>query len=60
MNQKSSLKLLVAAFLLTGCQSTQNQLQPIPEKVLSNLSTQWVVVEACYNSGAYSVEQAVN
>ncbi|CAK2133045.1 MULTISPECIES: hypothetical protein [Vibrio] len=60
MNQTFSLKLVFVAFLLTGCQSAQSQLQPIPENVLSNLSTQWVVVEACYDSGAYSVEQAVN
>ncbi|HFQ5047425.1 TPA: hypothetical protein ACGUWG_004223 [Vibrio vulnificus] len=60
MNQPFSVKLVFAAFLLTGCQSAQSQLQPIPENVLSNLSTQWVVVEACYDSGAYSLEQAVN
>ncbi|MEZ8061069.1 hypothetical protein [Vibrio splendidus] len=60
MNPRISLKPLFAVFLLTGCQSTQSQLQPIPENVLSNLSTQWVVVDACYNNGDYSVEQAVN
>ncbi|MCE2572216.1 hypothetical protein [Motilimonas eburnea] len=60
MIKKYSLKQLSAIFLLTGCQSTQSQLQPIPENVLTTLSTQWVVVEACYNSGDYSVEQAVN
>ncbi|ELB2798929.1 hypothetical protein K6U66_22055 [Vibrio alginolyticus] len=60
MNQKFFLKLLPVPFLLTGCQSTQSQLQPIPENVLSNLSTQWAVVEACFHSDAYSLEQSVN
>ena len=60
MNKIFYLKPIFVVLLVTGCQSTQNQRPPIPENVLSNLSTQWVVIEACYNSGAYNVEQAVN
>lgn len=45
--------------LIVGCQSAP-QKQPIPDSVLENLSGQWVIVEACYNSGDYDVQQSVN
>lgn len=45
--------------LIAGCQSVP-QKQPIPDDVLESLSTQWVIIEACYNSGDYDVQQSVN
>lgn len=60
LSMKRIYSIPVLLLSLTGCQSTQDSRQPIPENILQNLSTQWVVVESCYNSGAYTVEQAVN
>ncbi|EJB8415453.1 hypothetical protein MW329_001892 [Vibrio vulnificus] len=45
--------------LIIGCQSAP-QKQSIPDNVLEYLSTQWVIIESCYNSGDYDVQQSVN
>lgn len=48
-----------AMLVLSACQSTP-QLTKIPAATLDSLTSQWVIANACYNSGDYSVDKTVN
>ncbi|ELJ8545979.1 MULTISPECIES: hypothetical protein [Vibrio] len=52
----SSIGVVLA---LSACQTAPKN-TPIPDNVLDSLSSQWVIANACYNAGDYSVDKAVS